>query len=196
MIDVAPTVLEAAGLPQPVMVDGVEQIPMQGVSMVYTFANADAEDRHITQYFEIYGNRAIYHDGWLARTVHKVPWDPQPLNPLADDVWELYHVEQDFSLATELSGQYPERLADLRALFMREAIANHVLPLDDRFVERANAAIAGRPDLMRGRTSLTVYPGMIGMLENTFINIKNTSFTITAKLHTDDRAKANGTVLG
>lgn len=195
VIDVAPTVLEAAGLPQPVTVDGVEQIPMQGVSMMYTFANPDAEDRHTTQYFEMFGNRAIYHDGWLARTVHRAPWEQHGRHPLADDVWELYHVEQDFSLATDLAEQQPERLAELRALFMREAIANHVLPIDDRLIERANAALAGRPDLMHGRTSLTVYSGMTGMLENTFINVKNTSFTITAKLRVDERAEPQGTIL-
>jgi arylsulfatase A-like enzyme len=194
VIDVAPTVLEAAKLPEPVEVNGVEQIPIQGVSMLYSFADADADDRHLTQYFEILGNRAIYHDGWYARAVHRTPWETEPSHPLQADVWELYHVEQDFSLATDLSHEQPEKLAELQALFMREAEKNQVLPLDDRTIERFDSLTAGRPDLLAGRTSLTVYPGMIGMLENAFVNLKNASFTLTAVLDITDK-KPHGTVL-
>jgi arylsulfatase len=167
---------------------------MQGVSMIYSFAEAEAEDRHTTQYFEMFGNRAIYHDGWYARAVHRAPWETVPRQPLEADIWELYHAEQDFSLATDLSAQQPEKLAELQALFMREAERNHVLPLDDRTIERFDSLTAGRPDLMAGRTSLTVYPGMVGMFENAFMNLKNASFTLTAVLDISDR-KPHGTLL-
>src|SRR5690606_14290871 len=194
VIDVAPTVLAAAKLPEPVEVNGIEQIPMQGVSMIYTFDDPDAEGRHTTQYFEILGNRAIYHDGWYARTVHRLPWETQPIRPLQADIWQLYRADQDFSLANDLSERYPEKLAELQALFMREAEHNHVLPIDDRSVERFDSLLAGRPDLMAGRTSLTVYPGMVGMLENAFINLKSASFTLTAALDIDAR-RPHGTLL-
>jgi len=182
VIDIAPTVLEAAGLPEPTSVNGTPQIPIQGVSMVYTFADAAAEDRHKTQYFEIFGNRGIYHDGWLAHTVHKAAWEGKPRHPFLEDVWELYHVAEDFSSADDVAQKHPEKLRELQALFLKEAVANHVLPLDDRALERFDAALVGRPDLMAGRTSLVVYDGMIGMTENVFINVKNRSHTITAEV--------------
>src|SRR5690606_17681620 len=153
-----------------------------------------AEGRHTPQYFEILGNRAIYHDGWYARTVHRLPWETQPIRPLQADIWQLYRADQDFSLANDLSERYPEKLAELQALFMREAEHNHVLPIDDRSVERFDSLLAGRPDLMAGRTSLTVYPGMVGMLENAFINLKSASFTLTAALDIDAR-RPHGTLL-
>lgn len=194
VIDVAPTVLEAAGLPEPKSVNGTVQTPIQGVSMVYSFADAKAKDQHKTQYFEIFGNRGIYHDGWLAHTVHKAPWEPKPRSPLSDDKWELYHVEQDFSAATDLAAKNPEKLAELKAAFMTEAAANQALPIDDRSVERLNAELVGRPDLMAGRTSLTVYPGMIGMSENVFINTKNRSLSITAEVEIP-KGGANGVII-
>lgn len=180
VIDIAPTILEAASLPEPKVVNGTPQTPIEGVSMLYTFDDADAKDRHVTQYFEIFGNRAIYHDGWLARTIHRAPWQTLEQQPLQSDVWDLYNVRDDFSLANNLASQQPEKLKDLQALFMKEAEKYHVLPIDDRVIERVNPALAGRPDLMNGRTSLTLYDGMNGMLENTFINVKNQSKTITA----------------
>ncbi len=195
VIDIAPTVLEAASLPEPVEVNGVEQIPMQGVSMIYTFDDADAKSRHTTQYFEMLGNRGIYHDGWLARTVHKAPWEFEPRNPLRDDVWELYHAAEDFSLATDLAAKHPERLAELQQLFMQEAEKNHALPLDDRFLERMNAELVGRPDLMQGRTTLTLREGMQGLGEDVFINVKNKSFTVTAVIEPLE-AGAHGVILG
>jgi arylsulfatase len=118
VIDVAPTVLEAARLPEPKVVNGTPQAPIEGVSMAYTFDDAKAKDRHTTQYFEIFGNRAIYHDGWLAGTVHKAPWEQQVRHPLLDDVWELYDVRADFSLANDLAATNPAKLAELQALFM------------------------------------------------------------------------------
>jgi len=180
--DVAGTVLEATNLPQPKSVNGVPQKPLSGVSMLYAANDVNAPDRHTTQYFEMFGNRAIYHDGWLARVVHRAPWRDQTENTLQNDVWDLYNVTEDFSLTNNLASQNPEKLKELQDLFEKEAIANSVYPLDDRLYERFNAAIAGRPDLMNGRTSLTLADGMTGILENTFINEKNNSKTITANL--------------
>ncbi len=193
VIDIAPTVLEAAGLPQPKIVNGTEQTPIQGVSMLYAIDNPTASDRHATQYFELAGNRAVYHDGWLAGTVHKAPWEPKPRAALDADKWELYDTRSDFSLRNDLAAAHPEKLKELQALFIDEAIKNKVLPIDDRTIERLNPAIAGRPDLMAGRTALTVYPGMTNMMENVFINTKNRSYTITADV--DIGNKANGAIL-
>jgi arylsulfatase len=192
--DIAPTVLEAAGLPFPKSVNGAAQKPFDGTSMVYTFDNPKAKETHTTQYFEMFGNRGIYHDGWIACTRHSIPWLMVPLPPLSKDVWELYHVAEDFSEANDLASKNPAKLKELQDLFTKEAIKNHVLPIDDRRSERFNAALAGRPDLMGERTSLTVYPGMTGMTENAFINIKNRSFTITAPVELKD-ANTNGVII-
>jgi arylsulfatase A-like enzyme len=194
VIDIAPTILEAAALPEPRSVNGTIQTPIEGVSMVYTFNDARAKDRHLTQYFEIFGNRALYHDGWLAGTVHRAPWEGKPRAALKDDKWELYDTRTDFSLMNDLAATNPEKLSEMQDLFMKEAIKNHVLPIDDRSLERLNAALVGRPDLMAGRTSLTVFEGMIGMSENVFINVKNRSHTIDAEVEIPDKA-ANGVIL-
>ncbi|MDN5940244.1 MAG: arylsulfatase [Nitrospira sp.] len=194
VIDIAPTILEAAGLPEPKVVNGTPQEPIQGVSMLYTFANAKATSRHYAQYFEIMGNRAIYVDGWLAGTVHRAPWELKPRVALLDDKWELYDTRNDFSLVNNLAAKNPAKLKELQDLFLKEAVKNHVLPIDDRVIERINAATAGRPDLMGGRTSLTVYEGMTGMSENVFINTKNRSHTITAEVEIPDGG-ANGVIL-
>jgi arylsulfatase A-like enzyme len=194
VIDVAPTILEAAGLPFPNVVNGTPQRPMDGVSMAYTFEDAKAKDRHTTQYFEMFGNRAMYHDGWFARTIHRAPWEMKPRRGLAEDIWELYDTRTDFSLVNDLAAKNPKKLAELQALFMKEAEKNHVLPIDDRTVERVNAALAGRPDLMAGRTSLTLGEGMTGMTENVFLNIKNKSKTITAEIEVP-QGGANGAIL-
>jgi arylsulfatase len=180
VIDVAPTILEAANLPEPKSVNGTPQEPIQGVSMLYAIDDPKAADRHLTQYFEIGGNRAIYNDGWLAGTVHRAPWQQKPSDSLQDDVWELYNTRGDFSLANNLADKEPGKLKAMQDQFMQVASVNHVLPIDDRAAERMNPAIAGRPDLMAGRKSLTVYEGMTGMSENAFINIKNQSHSITA----------------
>ena len=194
VIDVAPTILEAVGLPEPKAVNGVPQIPMEGISMLYTFDDADAADRHVTQYFEVAGNRAIYHEGWMARTIHKAPWEPKPRRSLEEDIWELYDVRNDYSLTNDLAAKEPKKLKKLQALFLKEARKYHVLPIDDRALERANARAVGRPDLMAGRTDLTLSEGMTGMQENVFINIKNSSKTITAKVDIPDGG-ANGTII-
>jgi arylsulfatase len=193
--DVAPTVLAAAKLPEPKTVNGVEQRPMDGVSMLYTVDDAKAKERHTTQYFEMFGNRGIYKDGWVACTRHSIPWLMEAKStPLTEDVWELYNVDKDFSQADNLATQQPEKLKELQAIFMQEAIKNNVLPIDDRRAERFNPAIAGRPDLMGGRKSLTVYEGMIGMTENAFINVKSVHHTITAEIEVKD-AKASGVII-
>jgi arylsulfatase len=194
VIDVAPTVLEAAGLPEPKVVNGTKQDPIQGVSMLYAVKDPQAKGRRLTQYFEIAGNRAIYHDGWLAGTVHRAPWEAEPRRPLQDDIWELYDTRSDFSLVNDLAAKQPKKLAEMQKLFMKEASINHVLPIDDRSTERLNPAIAGRPDLMGGRTSLTVYDGMVGMSENVFINVKNRSHSITADVVVPDKG-AEGVIL-
>ncbi len=194
VIDDAPTILEAAALPEPKMVDGTAQIPIQGVSMVYTFDDPAAKSRHTTQYFEILGNRGIYSDGWLAGTVHKAPWEMKPRASLADDKWELYNSESDFSLANDLAASNPSKLKEMQDLFMKEAVAYSVLPIDDRSIERLNPALAGRPDLMAGRNSLTVYEGMTGIMENVFINVKNRSHSITAEVEVPDK-NANGVII-
>ncbi len=194
VIDVAPTILEAAGLPEPKIVNGTPQTPIEGVSMVYSFADPRADSRRTTQYFEIFGNRAIYHDGWLAGTVHRAAWEFKPRTTLENDRWELYDTRADFSLANDLAAKNPEKLEELQDLFFEEAVKYSVLPLDDRTLERFNAAMVGRPDLMAGRTSLTVYQGMIGMSENVFINVKNRSHTITAEVDIPETA-ANGVIL-
>jgi len=194
VIDVAPTVLEAAHLPQPKSVNGTPQTPIEGVSMVYTFADAKAPSRHTTQYFEIFGNRAVYHDRWLAGTVHRAPWEFKPRHTLEEDQWELYDTGNDFSLANDLATKDPQKLKEMQELFLKEAVKYSVLPLDDRTLERLNAALVGRPDLMAGRTSLTVYQGMTGMSENAFINVKNRTHSITAELQIP-QGGANGVIL-
>jgi len=194
VIDIAPTILEAAGLPEPKVVDGISQTPIEGVSMLYSFNDAQAKSTHRTQYFEIFANRAIYHDGWLAGTVHKVPWEEKPRAALLDDKWELYDTGNDFSLANDLAKANPAKLKEMQDLFLKEAVKYRVLPMDDRVIERVNAALVGRPDLMAGRTSLTVYEGMTGMSENVFINTKNSSHTITAEVEIP-KGGANGVVL-
>jgi arylsulfatase len=182
VIDIAPTILEAAGLPEPKSVNGTPQTPIEGVSLAYTFADPKAPSRHATQYFEIFGSRAIYDNGWLAGTVHRAAWEFEVRRPLENDIWELYDTRADFSLANDLAAKNPEKLKELQALFLKEAVKYSVLPLDDRTFERFDAAAVGRPDLMAGRTSLTVYQGMLGMSENVFINVKNRSHTITAEV--------------
>ncbi|MET0163899.1 MAG: hypothetical protein ABW318_02710 [Vicinamibacterales bacterium] len=174
--------LEAAGLPQPTVVNGMTQKPMEGGSLLHTFNDAKAKSRHATQYFEYGSNRAIYHEGWLATTLHKAFWEAATRATFENDTWELYNTEEDFSLVNDLAAKYPERVEALKALFLTEAVKYNVLPLDDRVLERFNASIAGRPDLMGPRTSLTLYEGMSGLSENAFINMKNRSYTITAEL--------------
>jgi len=183
VIDVAPTILEAARLPHPTLVNGVLQEPLHGVSMAYSFDDATAAERHETQYFEMLCNRGIYHQGWTAVTRHgNAPWvmaSEQP--PLDDDVWELYDTKTDWSQARDLAREQPAKLAQLKRLFELEATKYNVFPLDDRKVERANPDLAGRPSVVHGATQL-LFPGMRRLQENSVINIKNKSHSITAEI--------------
>lgn len=193
VIDVVPTILEAVGLPQPRIVNGTPQRPIEGVSMVYTWDYPKAPDRHQIQYFEMFGNRGVYFDGWFAGTVHLKPWGKVE-NKFTEDTWELYHVSEDFSMSRDLAKEHPEMLAKLQEVFLAEAVKYKVLPLDDRRQELFNPKIAGRPDLMFGRTSLTLYEGMHDLLENDFINIKNTSFEIIADIESGEKP-VNGVIV-
>ncbi|GAA3861923.1 arylsulfatase AtsD [Leifsonia kafniensis] len=183
VIDVAPTILEAAGLPEPTMVNGVQQSPMEGTSMLYTFDQPDKPERHDLQYFEMFGNRGLYYKGWSAVTKHRTPWVMLggTLPAFDDDVWELYDGSTDYSQAHNLAEENPALLAKLQRLWLIEATKYNVLPIDDRGVERANPEIAGRPTLIRGNTQL-LYAGMGRLSENSVVSIKNKSFSVTAEI--------------
>jgi arylsulfatase len=193
VIDIVPTVLELAGLPEPYMVNGIAQKPLEGVSMAYTFNSPNAEDRHVTQYFEMFGNRGIYHEGWTAVTHHSTPWLTREWPSFDADEWELYDTIKDWSQAHDLSKEMPEKLRELQELFLIEASRYNVFPLDDRRYERFNPAIAGRPDLPAGRKTMTFYPGMTHLMENTVLNIKNRSHTITAEVEVSE-GKTDGVI--
>ncbi|MGB5481164.1 MAG: arylsulfatase, partial [Eudoraea sp.] len=193
VIDVVPTILEVANLPEPRIVNGTPQRPIEGGSMVYTFDEPLSPSRHQIQYFEMFGNRGIYFDGWFAGTVHIKPWGAVE-NRFPEDTWELYHVKEDFSMSTNLANERPDIVALMQKMFIGEAEKYKVLPMDDRRQELFNPKLAGRPDLMFGRTSLTLYEGMTGMLENDFINTKNSSFEIVANIEAGDKT-TNGVII-
>ncbi|MCQ8881712.1 arylsulfatase [Pseudoalteromonas shioyasakiensis] len=196
VVDIAPTVLETAKLPFPKKVEGIKQIPMAGVSFAQSFNNPDAETDHKVQYFELAGNRAIYKDGWLARVTHWALTESSAnFTTLQKDEWELFDTTQDWSLSNNLADKYPKKLKEMKKLFDKEAQENHVYPIDDRTLERMNAEIAGRPDAMFGKQSLTLYEGAKGIPENSFLNIKNKSFDLVAKVITDDVKNTNGVVI-
>jgi N-sulphoglucosamine sulphohydrolase, C-terminal len=182
VIDVAPTVLEAAGIPEPTFVHGVQQRPIEGVSMAYAFDDALAPERRETQYFEMFCNRGIYHRGWTAVTRHSTPWLMQPdLPSFDDDVWELYDTTTDWSQANDVAADHPEKLAELQRLWLLEAMKYNVLPLDDRRVERFNSDLAGRPVLVKG-TSQILFGGMGRLTEHSVLNVKNKSHSVTAEI--------------
>jgi arylsulfatase len=183
VIDVAPTLLEAAGLPEPLSVNGVQQHPIEGVSMLYSFNDANAAERRTTQYFEMFGNRGIYHDGWTAVTRHKTPWVlvGETTPAFDDDVWELYDTNRDWTQAHDLSKQMPEKLHELQRLWLIEATRYNVLPLDDRVAERLNAVTAGRPQLITGKTQL-LFGNMGRLSESSVVSIKNKSHAVTAAI--------------
>jgi arylsulfatase A-like enzyme len=187
VIDVAPTVLEAAGLPAPTIVNSVQQEPLHGVSMAYSFDDPAAEERHETQYFEMFGNRGIYHKGWTAVTKHATPWllVGQTKPAFDDDVWELYDTSKDWTQARDLSAEHPDKLRELQRLWLIEATKYNVLPLDDRGIERANPELAGRPTLIKGHRQL-LFSGMGRLSENSVVNIKNKSHAVTAEIVVPD----------
>ncbi|WCB96361.1 hypothetical protein DSM104299_05119 [Baekduia alba] len=188
VIDVAPTVLEVAGLPQPTFVNGVQQKPMEGVSMAYSFDDAAAPERHETQYFEMFGNRGIYHKGWTAVTKHRTPWETgadAKTPAFDDDVWELYDTTTDWTQARDLAREHPRKLHELQRLWLIEAVKYNVVPLDDRFVERGLPDSAGRPRLIQGKRQL-LFGGMGRLTENSVLMMKNTSFSLTAELVVPD----------
>ena len=183
VIDVAPTVLEAAGIPEPTLVNGVLQSPYEGASMLYAFNDTKAEERHETQYFEMFCNRGIYHKGWSAVTKHRTPWamGGEKMPTFDDDVWELYDGSRDWTQANDLSRQNPEKLHELQRLWLIEAVKYNVLPLDDRQLERFNSDLAGRPVLVKGNSQV-LFAGMGRLSENSVVNIKNKSFAVTSNL--------------
>ena len=193
VIDVAPTVLEAARLPAPTAVHGIQQAPLEGVSMLYAFDDPAAAERHTTQYFEIFVNRGIYHQGWTAVTRHSTPWlSGEALPALDDDIWELY-TPDDWTQARNVAADHPDRLRHLQRLFLIEAAKYNVLPLDDRKFERFNSDLAGRPQLITGNTQV-LFAGMGRLSENSVLNLKNKSFAVTADLSVPDPG-ANGVIV-
>jgi arylsulfatase len=195
VIDVAPTILEAAGLPEPAMVNGVQQSPMEGTSMLYAFNDAGAAERHELQHFEMFGNRGIYHKGWSAVTKHRTPWVMVGgvVPAFDDDVWEVYDGSADYSQARNLAAEQPEVLAKLQRLWLIEATKYNVLPMDDRTAERVNPEMAGRPTLIRGNSQL-FFPGMGRLSENSVVSIKNRSFSVTAEVDVPE-AGADGVII-
>ena len=183
VIDVAPTLLEAAGLPEPLFVNGVQQSPIEGTSMLYSFNDATAPDRHETQYFEMFGNRGIYHKGWTAVTRHKTPWllIGEDVPSFDDDVWELYDTTTDWSQARDLAREMPDKLHELQRLWLIEATRYNVLPLDDDLARRMNPDVAGRPVLVRGNTQV-LFGGMGHLSEHSVLNMKNRSHSVTAEI--------------
>jgi arylsulfatase A-like enzyme len=181
VIDIAATVLDAAGLPHPTFVHGVQQLPLHGRSMLPSFADAEAPEHRETQYFEMFVNRGIYHKGWTAATRHSVPWlVGDGLPALDDDVWELYGPD-DWTQADDLAAANPEKLHELQRLFLIEAVRYGVLPLDDRRIERFEPHLAGRPTLVKGNSQL-LYGGMKRVTENSMIVVKNRSHSVTVQL--------------
>lgn len=181
VIDVAPTILEASGIPQPVSVDGIQQDPIEGASMLASFNDGAAQEHHETQYFEVMGNRGIYHKGWTAVTKHYTPWVTAPRIALDDDVWELYDTTQDWAQSKDLAAEMPDKLRALQRLWLIEATRYKVLPIDDRMFEKMNPDTAGRPVLIKGKTQL-LFGGMGHLSENCVLNLKNKSHSVTAQI--------------
>ena len=192
VIDIAPTVLEAAGIPEPTFVHGIQQKPYEGVSMAYSFDDVKAAERRETQYFEMFVNRGIYHKGWTAVTRHSVPWlFNAQLPAFDDDVWELYSPD-DWTQAHNLAQDNPKMLAELQRQFLIECVKYNVLPLDDRRIERLIAESAGRPTLIKGKSQL-LFSGMGRLSESSVISLKNKSHAVTAEVMLPDTA--NGVIV-
>lgn len=182
VIDIAPTIYEVAGVTPPTVLNGIAQDPIEGKSIAYTFDDTAAEDRHRTQYFEIYANRAICHDGWCAASLANVPWIAQKEVRAVDKLpWELYHIDEDFSEADNLAEKYPEKLRELQDLWWIEATRNHVLPVDTRPLA-ARIKPDEVPNPTKGLKSITYRAGVGGILEGSAPHLTNTSFTLTADI--------------
>ncbi|MEU5060239.1 MULTISPECIES: sulfatase-like hydrolase/transferase [unclassified Streptomyces] len=180
--DIAPTLLELSDIPEPSMVNGISQRPMEGESFAYALNDADAPERHTTQYFEVFGNRGIYHDGWSACIKHGLPWMLLGETPrFTDDVWELY-APGDYAQAHDLAAERPHKLRELQDLFLIEGAKYNVFPLDDRKAARMDAATSGRPHLAAGRDRVTLYPGMRHLGEGVVPDTKNRSWSATARI--------------
>ncbi len=179
VIDVARTILEVCGLPEPVTVNGIAQAPLEGVSMVPAFNDAKAPETHDLQYFEMMGNRGLYHQGWTAVTKHRTPWKADPPGPFDKDVWELYGPD-DYTQARNIVAENPGKLAELQRLWLIEATKYNVLPLDDRGFERINPDIAGRPQLITGKSQV-LFQGM-RVAEGCVLQLKNKSHAVTAEV--------------
>lgn len=193
VVDIVPTIYEAVGVPAPKSVNGTQQRPLDGVSMAYTFGNANAKSTRTTQYFEIAGTRGLYHEGWLACTYHnKLPWAPSKLPPFDEDRWELYHVDADFSQADDLAAEHPDKLAALKERFLAEAKANQVLPLDDRGPARVVGS--GRPTVVGDRKSFTLRAGTVRMPEDMARTTFNRSYSITASVSVPEKGDLQGVV--
>jgi arylsulfatase len=195
VIDVAPTILEAAGIPEPDSVNGIAQKPIEGVSMLYSFNDAKAAERHETQYFEMFGNRGIYFKGWTAVTRHKTPWIlmGEKTPAFDDDVWELYDTTKDWSQANDLSKQMPEKLHELQRLWLIEATRYNVLPINDDLAKVLNSDTAGRPQLIKGNSQI-LFGGMGHLSENCVVNIKNKSHAVTAEIVVPEKG-AEGVII-
>ncbi|MFV0301238.1 MAG: arylsulfatase [Paracoccus sp. (in: a-proteobacteria)] len=192
VVDVAPTILEAAGLMEPKIVNGAEQLPIEGVSMEYTFADANAPGTRHTQYFETGGHRAIYHDGWVAASFHGAPWLLTGSVGFDDNQWSLYNIDEDFSESKDLAAENPEKLEELKKLFDEEAAHNEVFPLDDRFAERVRNP--ERPSFIRGKTSFSYAPGTVRIPEGNAPPIYQASHVITAEIEIPEGG-AEGVIL-
>jgi hypothetical protein len=193
VIDIAPTIYEVTKIPAPKMVNGIQQDPIEGTSLAYSFNNATVPEQHKVQYFEMFGNRGVYHDGWFARTIHRPAWQLKPTNTLQEDKWELYNTKEDFSLNVDLASKNTEKLKTMQGLFMKEAEKYHVLPIDDRVLERTNAELMGRPTVMGNRNTVTYGEGMKGMGVDIFIDLRSTAYTITSEVAVD--SNGNGVIV-
>jgi arylsulfatase len=182
-IDVMPTIMEVVGIAEPRVVNGHIQRPIEGVSFAYTFdaGNAKTPSTRIQQYFEMLGNRAMYHDGWIASCRHgRLPWETSGSSGFDQDKWELYHIAEDFSQAVDLAAKEPAKLRQLQDLFMAEAAKYNVLPLDDRFSERLDVTL--RPSYFAHRDAVTFYPGMVRLPEGSGPKLVGVPFTLSAPI--------------
>jgi arylsulfatase len=193
VIDIAPTILEAAGIPAPTIVNGIQQAPYEGASMLYTFNDAKAAERREIQYFEMFCNRGIYHKGWTAVTRHGVPWVGSYKRSFDEDVWELYDTNTDWTQAKDLAKSNPKKLAELQRLFLIEATKYNVIPLDDRTFERFNPELAGRPQLIKGNSQI-LFGGMSRLSEGSMVVTHNKSYSLTAEIEVP-KTGANGVIV-